>query len=296
MVYMSLYRKKKRTGLKVFISFLFIISILIITAYYFFIPSSQINNLLNSDNPQEIDIQQVEAKNKIIDEPAPEVETNMDEYLKIEDLDQRIAKYIKENPAFLIKTLQEYQNKQNQIEQEKLSNQNLSNIEKLNSQTHSMFIGNDNSDIQIFEFVDYNCGYCLKFHNEVSSVISQESSLKLVIIQMPILGKMSDELSKLALASSLQGKFNEVHNYLYSSKRKSSMEDILADLFIMNIDITQLKKDIESEAVQKLSSQHEKIVNDFKFVGTPAIIIGNTIIPGFIKADEISEILKKEFF
>jgi len=296
MVYMSLYRKKKRTGLKVFISFLFIISILIITAYYFFIPSSQINNLLNSDNPQEIDIQQVEAKNKIIDEPTPEVETDISEYLKIEDLDQRIAKYIKENPDFLIKTLQEYQNKQNQIEQEKLSNQNLSNIEKLNSQTHSMFIGNDNSDIQIFEFVDYNCGYCLKFHNEVSSVISQESSLKLVIIQMPILGKMSDELSKLALASSLQGKFNEVHNYLYSSKRKSSMEDILADLFIMNIDITQLKKDIESEAVQKLSSQHENIVNDFKFVGTPAIIIGNTIIPGFIKADKISEILEKEFF
>lgn len=295
MVYMSLYRKKKRTGLKVFISFLFIISILIITTYYFFIPSSQINNLLNSDNSQEIDIQQVEAKNKIIDEPTPEVETDMNEYLKIEDLDQRIAKYIKENPDFLIKTLQEYQNKQNQIEQEKLSNQNLSNIEKLNSQTHSMFIGNDNSDIQIFEFVDYNCGYCLKFHNEVSSVISQESSLKLVIIQMPILGKMSDELSKLALASSLQGKFNEVHNYLYSSKRKSSMEDILADLFIMNIDITQLKKDIESEAVQKLRSQHENIVNDFKFVGTPAIIIGNTIIPGFIKADEISEILKKEF-
>ena len=296
MLYMSLYRKKKRTGFKVFISFIFIISILIITAYYFFIPSSQINNLLNSDNPQEIDIQQVEAKNKIIDEPTPEVEINMDEYLKIEDLDQRIAKYIKENPAFLIKTLQEFQNKQKQLEQEKLNNQNLSNIEKLNSQTHSMFIGNDNSDIQIFEFVDYNCGYCLKFHNEVSSVISQESSLKLVIIQMPILGKMSDELSKLALAYSLQGKFNEVHNYLYSSKRKSSMEDILADLFIMNIDITQLKKDIESEAVQKLSSQHEKIVNDFKFVGTPAIIIGNTIIPGFIKADEISEILKKEFF
>ena len=125
---MSLYRKKKRTGLKVFISFLFIISILIITAYYFFIPSSQINNLLNSDNSQAIDVQQVEAKNKIIDEPTPEVETDMNEYLKIEDLDQRIAKYIKENPDFLIKTLQEYQNKQNQIEQEKLSNQNLSNI------------------------------------------------------------------------------------------------------------------------------------------------------------------------
>ncbi len=78
------------------------------------------------------------------------MEINIDEYLKIEELDQKIAKYIQENPAFLIKTLQDYQNKQNQLEQEKISNQNLSNIEKLNLQTHNMFIGNANSDIQIF--------------------------------------------------------------------------------------------------------------------------------------------------
>ena len=294
---MSLYqRKKKRTGLKIFISLLIIISFIIITSYYFFIPSSKINLLINSNNYLQKDIQQVETKLNIIEELTPEIEINIDEYLKIEELDQRIAEYIKKNSAFLIKTLQEYQTKQNQLEQEKLSNQNLSNIEKLNSQTHSMFIGKANSDIQIFEFVDYNCGYCLKFHNEVTSVISQEKSLKLVIIQMPILGKKSDELSKLALASSLQGKFNEVHNYLYSAKRKSRMEDIYADLFLMDVDLTQLDKDLESEIVIKLSSQHINIVNDFKFTGTPAIIIGNTIIPGFIKADKISEILEKEFF
>ena len=294
---MSLYnRKKKRTGLKLFISFLFIISILIISTYYFFIPSSKINLLINSNYTPENEIQQVETKPKIIDKPTPEVEINLDEYLKIEELDQKIAKYIQENPAFLIKTLQDYQNKQNQLEQEKISNQNLSNIEKLNLQTHNMFIGNANSDIQIFEFVDYNCGYCLKFHNEVTSVISQENSLKLVIIQMPILGRMSDELSKLALASSLQGKFKEVHNYLYSSNRKSRIEDIYADLFLMDVDINQLEKDLESEVVLKLISQHSNIVKDFKFTGTPAIIIGNTIIPGFIKADKISEILEKEFF
>ena len=294
---MSLYqRKKKRTGLKIFILLLIIISFIIITSYYFFIPSSKINLLINSNNYLQKDIQQIETNPIMIKELTPEIEINIDEYLKIEELDQRIAEYIKKNSAFLIKTLQEYQSKQNQLEQEKLSNQNLSNIEKLNSQTHSMFIGKANSDIQIFEFVDYNCGYCLKFHNEVTSVISQEKSLKLVIIQMPILGKKSDELSKLALASSLQGKFNEVHNYLYSAKRKSRMEDIYADLFLMDVDLTQLDKDLESEIVIKLSSKHINIVNDFKFTGTPAIIIGNTIIPGFIKADKISEILEKEFF
>ena len=40
---------------------------------------------------------------------------------------------------------------------------------------------------------------------------------------------------------------------------------------------------------------HEKFVNDFKFNGTPAIIIGETIIPGYIEKDKIIEILGNEF-
>jgi protein-disulfide isomerase len=112
---------------------------------------------------------------------------------------------------------------------------------------------------------------------------------------MPILGSMSDDLSKLALAASLQNKFEEVHNYLYSSKRKSKMDDILADLFLMNIDLPQLELDLKSEEIINLSSIHKGYVNDFKFSGTPAIIIGNSIIPGFIGNNKILEILEKEF-
>jgi len=36
-------------------------------------------------------------------------------------------------------------------------------------------------------------------------------------------------------------------------------------------------------------------VNDFKFNGTPAIIIGETIIPGYIEKNKIIEILENEF-
>ena len=66
---MSLYqRKKKRTGLKIFILILIIISFLIIISYYFFIPSSQINLLINSNNYLQKDIQQVETKPNKIEE------------------------------------------------------------------------------------------------------------------------------------------------------------------------------------------------------------------------------------
>ena len=113
---------------------------------------------------------------------------------------------------------------------------------------------------------------------------------------MPILGNSSEELSKIALASSLQDQFNIVHNYLYSSERKSKMQDILADLFLKGINLEMLKNDIDSPEVVDFLSTHKSYVDEFKFNGSPATIIGNQIIPGFIDANKITEILKKEFY
>ena len=65
------------------------------------------------------------------------------------------------------------------------------------------------------------------------------------------------------------------------------MADILGDLFLMDIDIAQLEQDMNSEKVSDVILSHEQFVNKFKFNGTPAIIIGDTIIPGYIEKDKI---------
>ena len=61
-----------------------------------------------------------------------------------------------------------------------------------------MIIGNKNATKIIFEFVDYNCGYCLKFHQQVLSVLNEDQNTKLVVMQMPILGENSITFSKIA--------------------------------------------------------------------------------------------------
>ena len=126
-------------------------------------------------------------------------------------------------------------------------------------------------------------------------MMKEDTSVKIVIIQMPILGNFSKDLTTIALASSLQGKFKTVHNYLYSSERKSNMEDILADLFLKGVDLQTLKKDMDSQEVKNFLSIHKSYVDEFKITGSPATIIGNQIIPGFIDQRKIIEILEKEF-
>ena len=296
---MAIYsRKRKKSGFRIFIYSLFFLSVFLILGYYFFYPTNLKTVLDENLGGTVVEIKDEEEKIIEIDETKnsqPGIEIDLSNYLQISDLDKNLKEFIQNNPEFILDVLRKYQDEQNKIEQEKISQQNNLNIINLNLFNNSMIVGNKNATKIIYEFVDYNCGYCLKFHDQVLSVLNEDQNTKLVIMQMPILGESSITFSKIAVAASFQNKFEEVHNYLYSSDRKSKMADILGDLFLMNIDIAQLEKDMNSEEVSKVILSHEQFVNDFKFNGTPAIIIGETIIPGYIEKDKIIEILENEF-
>jgi len=296
---MAIYsRKRKKSGFRIFIYSLFFLSVFLILGYYFFYPTNLKTVLDENLGGAVVEIQDEEEKIIEIDETKnsqPGIEIDLSNYLQISDLDKNLKEFIQNNPEFILDVLRKYQDEQNRIEQKKISQQNNLNIINLNLFDNSMIVGNKNATKIIYEFVDYNCGYCLKFHDQVLSVLNEDQNTKLVIMQMPILGESSITFSKIAVAASFQNKFEEVHNYLYSSDRKSKMADILGDLFLMNIDIAQLEKDMNSEEVSKVILSHEQFVNDFKFNGTPAIIIGETIIPGYIEKDKIIEILENEF-
>mgnify|MGYP005729299797 FL=1 len=291
---MGIYVKKKKFNiLNFFLIFLFLI--IVLTTLYFFniFSEKKFFDLSNIENTQF-----EEGSNQIIEPDfssyLKKEDVNFDEYFTKKEFDQNIKKFIEENPDYILGVLREYQLEQNKLEQEKTNQKNISSIKNLNLAYHPMYLGDSNSAKVIYEFVDYNCGYCQKFHQELINVM-KDNSLKLVIIQMPILGNFSEELTKLALASSLQGQFKVVHNYLYSTERKSKMEDILADLFLRGVDLDILKNDLDSQEVSDFLSIHRSYADEFKFTGTPATIIGNQIIPGFIDADKITEILEKEF-
>ena len=296
---MAIYsRKRKKSGFRIFVYSLLFLSVFLILGYYFFYPTNLKTVLDENLGRAVVEIQDEEEKIIEIDETKnsqPGIEIDLSNYLQISDLDKNLKEFIQNNPEFILDVLIKYQDEQNKIEQKKISQQNNLNIINLNLFDNSMIVGNKNATKIIYEFVDYNCGYCLKFHDQVLSVLNEDQNTKLVIMQMPILGESSITFSKIAVAASFQNKFEEVHNYLYSSDRKSKMADILGDLFLMNIDIAQLEKDMNSEEVSKVILSHEQFVNDFKFNGTPAIIIGETIIPGYIEKDKIIEILENEF-
>jgi protein-disulfide isomerase len=262
---MGIYSKKrKKSGFRFIVYGFFLLFIILVLGYYFFYPSN-LNTVLEKNPLENINENKNEPElvNKIneTDNSQEKIEIDLTNYLEIGNLDNSIKDFIQNNPDFILDVLRKYQDEQNKIEQEKINQQNNSNITSLNLFDNPMIIGDVNASKIIFEFVDYNCGYCLKFHEQVLSVLNEDQNTKLVIMQMPILGESS----------------------------------ILGDLFLMNIDIVQLEEDMNSEKVSDVILSHEQFVNKFKLNGTPAIIIGDTIIPGYIEKNKIIEILENEF-
>ena len=70
-------------------------------------------------------------------------------------------------------------------------------------------IYNENSDITIYEFFDYNCGYCKSVVKTIMDVMSEDKKVNLVFVELPILSQNSYVAATAALASEKQGLYND---------------------------------------------------------------------------------------
>ena len=215
--------------------------------------------------------------------------------LQLNELEPLIKKIISENPELILESVKKFQIEQSKIEKAQLDSKNKELIQELKSYENSMFIGFNNADTTIYEFVDYNCGYCQKFHDVLLELFADNKNLRVEIIQLPILSNFSVDLAKIAMAANLTGDFEKVHNYLYSSERRSDLPEIFADLFLRGIDIKSIKENINSVQITNKIKEHKALADLFRLNGTPALIIGNEIVPGYIDLLKLMEIISKEF-
>lgn len=153
--------------------------------------------------------------------------------------------------------------------------------------------GKMDSSVVLYEFMDYQCGYCKKF---VKSVDAHKDKIKVVYIDLPVLGKVSEIAAQVAMASVIQGKYLEMHHGLMNHKGKLS-EKAIFDIAKKNgLDVNKLKTDMKSEAVINQIKYNFNLARSVGATGTPySVIVNGTdagIIPGYATAEELDKIIK----
>jgi protein-disulfide isomerase len=140
-------------------------------------------------------------------------------------------------------------------------------------------VANPGGKITVVEFFDYRCGYCKLAAPEVVKIIHDNPDIRFVFKEFPIFGEVSDTTAKIALTPQGKAKGLDLYNRWMADK---ALDEAAVDrhLVAVGLDPATVRKAAESPAIAKQIADVRQLAKDLQIEGTPAFIIGDTLVPG----------------
>jgi protein-disulfide isomerase len=198
--------------------------------------------------------------------------------------------YLMKHPEVIIQAVEAYQTNL-QADKEKAAKDALAKrAPDLLHDPATQVMGNATGDCAIVEFFDNQCPYCQANEPEIQKLLKDDSRVKLVLKEFPILGPISLVASKAALASVKQGKYPQFHEALLAHKGhydKAALVDEIAKS--VGLDLDKLHKDMELPEIQAELDKNLDLGRALDISGTPGFVIGDQIIGGASTVDELKK-------
>lgn len=215
---------------------------------------------------------------------APIVAHAQEKQLSKEDVEAIVKKVIQDNPDLIMKTLQEYQEKQ-QLDRVSKSAQNLVAMQdKINHDPSAPSVGNPAGDVTVTEFFDYHCGYCKRFYPEISQLLKEDKNVRVIFREFPILSEDSQTAAKGALAvySIDKTKYFDYHVLLMQSSGQFTEDSLAETAKKVGIEPETFKKAFNNPEIEKDLQRNKMLAGNLGISGTPSIIIGTQLMPGAV--------------
>ena len=205
-----------------------------------------------------------------------------------QELEEKIEKFLLENPEVILKSLQNFEEKkakEQEVTNEKIINENLSSLE---DSSNGLYDGNINSKKIIVKFFDFNCSYCKKAHTDIQKLLKKED-VKVVYKNFPILSDNSVFLAKLGIFIAEKGadSFNSFYKMINENKGRVSKAKLLEITKKLGVNLDELNNEKVNVRLEKKLKTDIDLANKLGLRGTPAFVVGNQIIFGYVPADEL---------
>lgn len=181
-------------------------------------------------------------------------------------------------PEMVVEAIKKYE--QNMREQAMAEAKKLvqENIDEMNNDADTPFVGPQDAKVTIVEFFDYSCGYCHRLFPELKSVMGNNSDVKFVFKPLAFLGDVSLAAAKASLAAHKQGKFVEMHNALFDVKDRLTKEKIRSIAEEQGLDMEKYDADVDSEDVSKILSKTSLLANKIQVNGVPVLFVNGEML------------------
>ena len=173
--------------------------------------------------------------------------------------------------------------------------QNLANFIIRNYETAALpTVGNSEADYTIIEFFDYRCGYCSKQANDFQKLLNNSDNVKIIYMEWPIFGDISDTAAKIALIvwQRHPNLYFEVHNQFMQLGPKMKEVSLIDILNKIDLNGEEIFQEAVSQKSNDIIEANMKLAKSLGLRGTPASIINDSIYPGYLQYKTLETLIK----
>ncbi len=211
-------------------------------------------------------------------------------------LTQLVREVLVKNPEILIEAMNALETKQ-QAEAGKAAKAAIAaNRKAIFDDGVSYVAGNPKGDVTIVEFFDYRCGYCKQVQPSLMTLLKEDSKVRLVLKELPVLGPESVVAARAAVAAMEQNqgaKYLDFHNAMMEFRGQITEAEVLRLAAAAKLDIAKLKTDMSAPKTEQILRANLALADTLGIQGTPGFVIGDQLVPGAVPLETLRQLVKE---
>lgn len=141
--------------------------------------------------------------------------------------------------------------------------------------------GNAKGDVTVAVYMDYACGYCRASLPLIAKLVAEDSNVRIVYRELPVLSEGSRVAARWGLAAAEQGKFKPFHTALYSGGQLSE-QSIANATASAGLDAAKAREAIAAPRVEAEIVRNLDVASKLGVTGTPSWVVGDRVISGMV--------------
>lgn len=148
--------------------------------------------------------------------------------------------------------------------------------------------------LPIAAFNDYYCAFCPQMSRTLEAAQQARDDLHVTWHELPLLGPASDRAARAAIAADLQGAYGPVHRTLMRTNLRPGPAALRALAEAHGLDPERFIADASGPVAEARIARARALADILGLVGTPATVVGRTIVLGRMDPEELDRLIRLE--
>ena len=157
-------------------------------------------------------------------------------------------------------------------------------------------LGQKDAPVKIIEFADFQCPYCQATEpvlNQIRKTYGSKVSLTYMYFPLPF-HQYAESAAKHAVCADKQGKFWEMHDYMYANQDKLTDADLETEAKTLKLDPTSYDKCLSDPVTANIIQNNKNIATALGVTGTPTFFINGHKISGAQPLFSFTDLIDQE--